>query len=65
MGHELLLVHTAVVLQGQDHWVLRRLEKTGKQPHKVFLLVLNMVLEQIQLRILFAMKGTSLHLHKL
>lgn len=31
MGHELLLVHTAVVLQGQDHWVLRRLEKQRNQ----------------------------------
>lgn len=31
MGHKLLLVHGAVVLQGQDHWVVRRL---GKQRRK-------------------------------
>ena len=31
MGHELLLGRGAVVLQGQDHWVVRRLEDKVKR----------------------------------
>lgn len=31
LGHDFLLLHTAVVLQGEDHWVVGRLETTRQK----------------------------------
>ncbi len=34
VGHDFLLLHTAVVLQGEDHWVIRRLGMTKQKTQR-------------------------------